>query len=156
MLTKNLRGRYRNFPSPPVSTHAQPAHCQHPPPEWFTVTTDGPTGTHHNHPSPQFILWLTLDGVHSMGLDKFIIMCIHHKSGLPRWLSGKEPTWQCRRLKGCGFDKSSSWVRKSPWRRKWQPTSVFLPGKVHGQRSLVGYSPWSHKETRRSVHDTPS
>ena len=33
-----------------------------------------------------------------------------------------------------------------PWRRKWQPTPVFLPGKFHGQRSLVGYSPWGHKE----------
>ena len=30
--------------------------------------------------------------------------------------------------------------------RKWQPTPVFLPGKFHGQRSLVGYSPWGHKE----------
>ena len=42
------------------------------------------------------------------------------------------------------------------WRRKWQPTSVFLPGKFHGQRSLVGYSPWSHKESdmteRLSTH----
>ena len=34
-----------------------------------------------------------------------------------------------------------------PWSRKWQSTSVFLPGKFHGQRSLVGYSPWSHKES---------
>ena len=34
-----------------------------------------------------------------------------------------------------------------PWRRKWQPTPVFLPGKPHGWRSLVGYSPWSHKES---------
>ena len=33
-----------------------------------------------------------------------------------------------------------------PWRRKWQPTPVFLPGKSHGQRSLAGYSPWGHKE----------
>ena len=32
-----------------------------------------------------------------------------------------------------------------PWRRKWQPTSVLLPGKFHGWRSLVGYSPWVHK-----------
>ena len=38
------------------------------------------------------------------------------------------------------------WVRKIPWRRKWQPTPVFLPGKSHRQRSLVGYSPWGHKE----------
>ena len=34
-----------------------------------------------------------------------------------------------------------------PWKRKWQPTPVFLPGKSHGQRSLVGYSPWSCKES---------
>ena len=33
-----------------------------------------------------------------------------------------------------------------PWRRKWHPTPVFLPGESHGQRSLVGYSPWGHKE----------
>ena len=33
------------------------------------------------------------------------------------------------------------WVRKIPWRRKWQPTSVSLPGEAHGQRSLAGYSP---------------
>ena len=37
-----------------------------------------------------------------------------------------------------GFDP---WVGKIPWSRKWQPTPVFLPGKFHGQRSLVGYSP---------------
>ena len=33
-----------------------------------------------------------------------------------------------------------------PWRKKWQPAPVFLPGEFHGQRSLVGYSPWSCKE----------
>ena len=38
------------------------------------------------------------------------------------------------------------WVRKIPWRRKWQATPVFLPGESHGQRSLAGYSPWGHKE----------
>ena len=43
-----------------------------------------------------------------------------------------------------GFDP---WVGKIPWRRKWQPTPVFLPGESHGQRSLVGYSPWGHKES---------
>ena len=43
----------------------------------------------------------------------------------------------------CRFD---SWVRKIPWRRKWQATSVFLPWKSHGQRSLAGYSPWGCKE----------
>ena len=35
---------------------------------------------------------------------------------------------------------------KIPWRRKWQPTPVFLPGEFQGQRSLAGYSPWGHRE----------
>ena len=39
------------------------------------------------------------------------------------------------------------WVRKIPWRRKWQPTPVFLPGESHGQRSLVGYSAQGHKDS---------
>ena len=43
-----------------------------------------------------------------------------------------------------GFDPM---VLKIPWRRKWQPTPVFLLGKFHGQRSLVGYNPWGHKES---------
>ena len=43
-----------------------------------------------------------------------------------------------------GFDP---WVRKFPWRSKWQPTPVILPGKSRGQRSLVGYSPWGRKES---------
>ena len=37
------------------------------------------------------------------------------------------------------------WVGKIPWRRKWQPTPVFLPGKFHGQRSLVGYTSRDHR-----------
>ena len=44
------------------------------------------------------------------------------------------------------------WVKKIPWRRKWQPTPVFLPGKSHGQRSLAGYSPWSQKELNMTEH----
>ena len=60
--------------------------------------------------------------------------------GLPRWLSGKESTCQCRRLKRCGFNP---WVRKISWNKKWQPTPVFLPEKSHGQRSLGGYSPYT-------------
>ena len=42
-----------------------------------------------------------------------------------------------------GFDL---WDGKIPWRKKWQPTPVFLPKESHGQRSLVGYSPWGNKE----------
>ena len=53
------------------------------------------------------------------------------QSGLPLWLSDREPTSQCRRR---GFDP---WVRKIPWRRKWQLAPVFLPGESNGQRSLA-------------------
>ena len=47
----------------------------------------------------------------------------------------------------CGTPRFNSWVGKIPWRRKWQPTPVLLPGKSHGLRSLVGYSPWGRKES---------
>ena len=57
--------------------------------------------------------------------------------GLPRWLRSNESACQCRRYRRHRFDP---WVGKIPWRRKWQPTPVFLPGKLHGQRSLTGYS----------------
>ena len=44
-----------------------------------------------------------------------------------------------------------TWVRsldwEDPWRKKWQPTPVLLPGKSHGLRSLVGYSLWGRKES---------
>ena len=42
-------------------------------------------------------------------------------------------------------------VGKITWSRKWQPASVFLPGKFHGQRSPVGYSPWGRKESDTTV-----
>ena len=66
------------------------------------------------------------------------LLVIH---GLPWWLRGLSVCLQCGRP---GFNP---WVRKIPWRRKWQPTPVFLPGESHGWRSLVGYSPRGHKES---------
>ena len=66
--------------------------------------------------------------------------------GLPRWLSGKESACQCRR---CG--SIHAWFRKIPWKRRWQPTPVFLPGKSHGQKSLGAYSPWNHKRVRHDL-----
>ena len=56
--------------------------------------------------------------------------------GLLWWLSGEE--FNCQN-------------QKIPWRRKWQPTPVFLPGKSHGQRSLAGYSPWGSKRLRHNL-----
>ena len=68
------------------------------------------------------------------------------ESGVPRWLSGKESTCQCRRH---GFDP---WVGKISWRRKCQPAPVFLPGKPQGQRSLVGYRWWACRDGRNWPH----
>ena len=45
-----------------------------------------------------------------------------------------------KHLPACGKPGFDPWVRKIPWRRKWQPTPVFLPGESHGWRSLVGYT----------------
>ena len=62
-------------------------------------------------------------------------------AGFPGGASGKEPACQFRRH---GFDL---WIGKVAWRKKWQPTPVFLPGESHGQRSLEGYSPWGCEES---------
>ena len=48
-----------------------------------------------------------------------------------------------------------SQVRKIPWRKEWLPTPVFLPGEFHGQRNLVGYSPWGCKELDTTEEPTP-
>ena len=58
--------------------------------------------------------------------------------------SGKIAACQCGRCKSLRFDP---WVKKILWSRKWQPAPVFLPGKFHGQRSLVGCSPQGCKES---------
>ena len=60
---------------------------------------------------------------------------------LPWWLRWLSICLQCGRP---GFDP---WVGKIPWRRKWQPTPVFLPGESQKRRSLAGYSPWGCKES---------
>ena len=71
------------------------------------------------------LLWHTLD----------INWVSYLSRGLSWWLRDKELAFQCRR---CGFN---SWV----WKIAWE---VFLPGKSHGQRGLVGYSPWGCKRVR--------
>ena len=64
--------------------------------------------------------------------------------GFPGGASGKESACQCRRQRRHMFNP---WVRKIPWRRKWQPTPAFLSGNSHEQKSWVGYSPRGHKES---------
>ena len=80
----------------------------------------------------QFYIWI--------GPMEKILIHMRNKE-LPWWLRWWRTYLQCRRP---GLD---TWVRKMPWRRNWQPTPVFSPGKSHGQRSLVGYSPWGFKES---------
>ena len=74
--------------------------------------------------------------------SSFLIFSISvsHGGGHPRWLSDKESAYQCRRHRRCEFNP---WVTKIPWRRKWQPAPILLPGKSHG---LVGYCPWCCKK----------
>ena len=67
--------------------------------------------------------------------------------------AGKELTCQCGRCKRWRFNP---WVRMIPWRRKWQPTLLFLPGKFHRQRSLAGYSPWQATAHDCKESDTAS
>ena len=69
---------------------------------------------------------------------------IYFTLGFPGGTGGKEPACQCRRHKRNGF---KPWVGKMPWRRKWQPTPVSLPGESHGQRSLESCSPRGRTES---------
>ena len=83
----------------------------------------------------------------------------HKESDTTEWLNwtelvyGSESPWWLRKLRIClqcrrpGFDP---WFGKIPWIMEWQPTPVFIPGEFHGQRSLVGYSPWGCKKVRHS------
>ena len=64
-------------------------------------------------------------------------------------VSWKRICLQCRR------HEFNPWVQKILWRRKRQPTPVFLPGESHGQRSLVGYSPWGHRVGHDWATDPP-
>ena len=69
--------------------------------------------------------------------------------GLPKWWNGKESIYQCGWHKRCRFNP---WFGKMPWKRRCQPTPVFLLAKFHRQESLVVYSPWSHKKSNTIQH----
>ena len=92
---------------------------------WYLDFCQGPQGFTCHQP---WTLRLDSSSQNSISINtKSLILC--HHLGLPRWHNGKESACQCSR---CGFHL---WVRKIPWRRKWQPTPVFVLGKLHGQRS---------------------
>ena len=69
--------------------------------------------------------------------------------GLHRCARVKNPPANAGDIKRRRFNP---WVGKIPWRRAWQPTPVFLPRESHGQRSVVGYSPWGHKRWTEYTH----
>ena len=74
-------------------------------------------------------------------LTKFLELCVNIiNRGLPGWRSGRESVYWYRR------HRVDSWVGKISRRRKWQPTTLFLPGKSHGESSLVGYSSRGRQE----------
>ena len=71
-----------------------------------------------------------------------VFRVVNEADQLPRWRSGRV----CQSVQETQETQIQSFG-KIPWRRKWQPTPVFLPGKFHRQRTLTIYSPWSHKES---------
>ena len=75
---------------------------------------------------------------------KQIFVCMSFSHRFPRWLRGKEPA----------CDAFDPWVGKIHWRRAWPPTPGFLPGEYHGQRGLLCYNLWSHKELDMTAHRT--
>ena len=133
------------FWSGPHCTPGWGSHCASPGPR------DGDSFSSTNQRKARGEL-TTLSSSHDQGvspvqvelncLKSHLLLSCVLSSGLPWWLSGKEPACQCRRCKRRRLDP---WVRKIPWRREWLRAPVFLPGESHGQRNLAGYSLWSAK-----------
>ena len=88
------------------------------------------------HPHTALSLRVYLGLIRALVIEIRAILMISSRASW--WLSGKESTCRSSRCRRRGFDP---WVGKVPWRRKWQPTPVFLPGEFHGQRSLADHSP---------------
>ena len=73
------------------------------------------------------------------------IKSIHQSAySFPGGSDGKESANNTGNIRDVGL---ISGLGRFPWRRAWLPTPVFLPGESHGQRSLVGYSPFGHRES---------
>ena len=96
-------------------------------------------------PSPAFVVYGFFNDNHS-DLCEVVAHCsfdLHFSNNCQRlFLGGSDGKSICPQCRRPGFNP---WVGKTSWRRKWQPTPVFLPGKSHGWRSLVGYSSWGRK-----------
>ena len=100
-----------------------------------------PSGMETTSPQWELVINTPSGGSHSLSA-----LLPHIPVGASRaHIPNKLLACQCRRLR---FDP---WIWKIPWRRTWQPTSVFLSGQSHGQRSLGGYSPWECKGVRHNL-----
>ena len=93
-------------------------------------------GTYHSSPAASRVFSV------SFLFSSFIMMFL----GFPGGSDGKESACKARDL------SSIPGLGRFPWRRSWQPTPVFLPGDSHGQKSLVSYSPWGHRESHMTEH----
>ena len=108
---------------------------------WKNVTNRLTNGTNGLRGLPQFLICKKQTNKQKNARiceAQYSQVCLH--TGFPGGSVVKRQPANARRRR---FDP---WVRKIPWRRRWQPTPGFLPGESHEQRSLVGYSPWGHKE----------
>jgi len=79
-------------------------------------------------------------------LEWAYMKCLHNRISVSQRLGFPDDSDGKESVSSASRPRFNPWVGKIPWRRKWQPTPVFLPGELHEQRSLVGYSPWHCKE----------
>ena len=100
----------------------------------YSFLSEFPLGSRVHHPRWLQLLMTVTYFMYWFGRNYSI-------SPLPWWLHDKESACRCRR------HSFHPWVRKIPWRWKWQPTPVFWPGESHGWRSLADYSPLGHRES---------
>ena len=115
-----------SFAAPWTVTHQAPLSMEFPRQEyWSGLPFPSPRDLPNPGTEPAFCLYLQADS-----------LPLSHRGS---------PHLQCRRRE---FDP---WVGKMLWRRKWQPTPVFLSRKSHGQRSLAGYSLWYHKKVKHDL-----
>ena len=103
-----------------------------------------PTGPPAKSLCPHILSYLHMQLAYYHRFAHFSTFMLSSISQVAQW-----STCKCGRCRRHGIN---TWVGKIPWRRKWQPTPVFVSGKSHGERSLAGYSPWGHKESDTIEH----
>ena len=124
--------------SSPSQLMAPPSfHLLRPTKHFFSLTPTSDESGYHVVSTLMYILNIS---------TCYHLSCYHFVSSYHHLWASLVAQWYriCLQFRRCRLDP---WVWKMPWRRAWQPTLVFLAGKSHRQRSLVGYSPWIHKKS---------